>query len=183
MLNVHLSYKSPSSWRILFCLGRYPRQFSCLKKFRDLVFSGGGFHKGIIIQLVMTPTGVLPNVQSLLRRKGDVTGASVHAPIQSNSTYVHTVSRSIYETRWPKHPHFPIHRYQWLPLGPHTLVSIHVRAWYCGTHSTCYFFVVWTSSVQGKTWDITVNMKSYFWTRLCCIFISSWLGSTILGHL
>ena len=49
MLNVHLNYKPPSSWRILFLSGGYPRQFSRLKKFRALVVPGGVFHKGTII--------------------------------------------------------------------------------------------------------------------------------------
>ena len=50
MLSVHLSYKPPSSWSILFCSGGRPRQFSCLKKFRSLVFPRGGCRKDIIIQ-------------------------------------------------------------------------------------------------------------------------------------
>ena len=45
-------------------------QFSCLKIFRDLVVSGGGFHKGMILQGILTPTVVPPNVHSYLRRKG-----------------------------------------------------------------------------------------------------------------
>ena len=50
MLNVHLSYNTPSYWRILFCSGGRPRQFSFLKKFRSLVVLGGGCRKGIILQ-------------------------------------------------------------------------------------------------------------------------------------
>ena len=50
MFNVHLTYKFPSSWMILFWFGGYPRQFSTLKKFRALVVPGGGFHMGIILQ-------------------------------------------------------------------------------------------------------------------------------------
>ena len=57
-------------------------------------------------------------VQSCLSRKGDVTDASIHAPRQSNFTYVQTVRRSIYETRQPEHPHFPLRWYKWLPQGP-----------------------------------------------------------------
>ena len=49
MLNVHLSYKPSSSWRILFRSEGYSRQFSRLKKFRALVVPVGGFCKGIII--------------------------------------------------------------------------------------------------------------------------------------
>ena len=91
MLNVQLSYKPPSSWRALLRSGGRPRQFSRLKKFRDLMVPGGGCHKGVIPQGILTPTGVIPNGQSCLRRNGGVTGASVHTPIQRNSTYIQTV--------------------------------------------------------------------------------------------
>ena len=47
-----------------------------------------------------------------------VTGASIHAPRQRNSTYVQTVRQSIYETKWPYHPHSPIRQYWQLPQGP-----------------------------------------------------------------
>ena len=47
-----------------------------------------------------------------------VTGASVHTPRQRNSTYVHTVRRSIYETIWPEHSHLPIRQYKKRPQGP-----------------------------------------------------------------
>ena len=50
LLNVNLSYKSPSSRRILFLSGGYPSQFSCLEKFMDLMVPGWGCRKGIIIQ-------------------------------------------------------------------------------------------------------------------------------------
>ena len=36
MLNDHLSYKTPSYWRILFRYGVRPRQFNSLEKFRSL---------------------------------------------------------------------------------------------------------------------------------------------------
>ena len=49
-LNVHPIYKPPSFWRILFCYGGYPRQFSCLKSFRALVVPSGGCRKGVILQ-------------------------------------------------------------------------------------------------------------------------------------
>ena len=50
MLNVHLRYKPPRSWRILFWSRGPPRQFSLLKNFRSLVVPGGGCRKGIILQ-------------------------------------------------------------------------------------------------------------------------------------
>ena len=42
MLNVHLSYKTTSYYKILFCYGGIPMQFSCLGIFRDLVVLGRG---------------------------------------------------------------------------------------------------------------------------------------------
>ena len=118
MLNIHLSYNPPSSCRIMFRSGGVPRQFSRLKKFRALVVPSRGCHKGIILQIIMIPTGVLPNVNSFLRRKGDVTGAYIHAPRYRDSPYVQMVRRSIYETTWPKHPHLPILQYKRRPQGP-----------------------------------------------------------------
>ena len=112
MLNEHLSYNPCSSCSIIFCTEGYPMKFSCLKKFMALVFPGRGCHKGIILQGILSPTGVLPNVQSWLRIKEDVTGESVHAPLKRNNTYVYTVRWFIYETRRPKHPHLPICHYE-----------------------------------------------------------------------
>ena len=45
-------------------------------------------------------------------KEGLVTGASVRAPRQSNSTYIQTVRRSIYDTRLPEHPHSLIRQYK-----------------------------------------------------------------------
>ena len=42
----------------------------------------------------------------------------MHAPRQRNIMYVHTVRRSIYETRRPEQPHSPIRRYKRRPQGP-----------------------------------------------------------------
>ena len=50
MFNVDLSYKPPSSWRMLSWSGGLPRQFTRLKRFRDLVIPGGGCRKGVILQ-------------------------------------------------------------------------------------------------------------------------------------
>ena len=50
------------------------------------------------MQGIMTPTGVLQNGLSLLRIKGDVIGASIHATIYIYSTYAHTGRRYIYDT-------------------------------------------------------------------------------------
>ena len=50
MFNIHLSYKPPSSWRILFRSGGSPRKFSRLKMWSSLLVTSGGYHKGLIIQ-------------------------------------------------------------------------------------------------------------------------------------
>ena len=76
MLNIHLSYNPPGSWRKIVWSGGYPSQFSHLKKFRDLVVPIGECCKEICIQVILTPTEALPNGQSCLRIKGDVTGVS-----------------------------------------------------------------------------------------------------------
>ena len=49
-MNVHLNYKTISSWRILFQSGGRPRQFSRPECFRALVIPGGVFSKGTILQ-------------------------------------------------------------------------------------------------------------------------------------
>ena len=74
-----------------------------------------GRHKGIILQGILTPTGVLPNEQSFLGRQGGVTGSSIHATRQRNSTYIYMVRRYIYNTRRQEHPHFPIRWYERRP--------------------------------------------------------------------
>ena len=71
----------------MFCSVGRPIQFSCIKNFRYPVVPGGGFRKGEIIQGIMEPTGVLPNRQYLLIRKGVVTGESAHALRPRNSQY------------------------------------------------------------------------------------------------
>ena len=85
MLNMHLIYKTPLSWRILFWSGGRPRQFSCLKKFRDLKYPSGVYRRGEILQGRNLPSGLPVIGQSCLIRKGNITGESVHVPIQRNS--------------------------------------------------------------------------------------------------
>ena len=118
MLNLHLSYKPTSSWKILFWYWGWTSQISCLKKLRDLVVPSGRCYKGTILQGILTPTGVLPNGQSWLRRKWDVTGPSVHTPIHRNRTYGQTIIRYIYKTIWTKHPPSSIHRQNYTPREP-----------------------------------------------------------------
>ena len=108
LLNGHLGYNPTIYWRILFRSGGRPRQFSILKFFRDLADPGGVYCKGIIVQGMHLPSGLPVTGQSCSRRRGDVMGASVHEPRQRNSSYGQTVIWSIYKTRWPKHPHYPI---------------------------------------------------------------------------
>ena len=64
VLNAHLSYKPPSSCRILVQYGGHPRQFSKLKKFRALVVLGRCLRKDIIIKGVLAPTEFLTNGHS-----------------------------------------------------------------------------------------------------------------------
>ena len=108
MLNLHLSYKTPSSLGVLFLSGRCHIQLSHMKTFRELVVPGEECRKEIFIQGIVAPLGVPPNGQSWLRRNGDVMGVSFHATRKSNNPQKHTVRRSISETRWHKHPHLPI---------------------------------------------------------------------------
>ena len=79
MLNMNLSYKSTSSWRIFFRSGRRPMQLSRLEMFRALVVPGGGCCKGVLLQVILMPMGVLPNGKLCLRRKGDIMGVHAHA--------------------------------------------------------------------------------------------------------
>ena len=73
---------------------------------------GEGFCKRIIIQGRQLPPGLPVIGQSHLRRKGDIMGASVHAPIQRNSTYVRTDVQNVclwdQMTRTPSLPNPPI---------------------------------------------------------------------------
>ena len=115
---MHLIYKPPSYWRIRFWSWVFAGEFMHLKILRSLVVTVGVCSKGLIIQVIMTPMGVLPNGKSCLRIKEDVTLVYVHAPIHSNSMYVQTVRRSIYNTIRPEHPPLPIRRYEISPQGP-----------------------------------------------------------------
>ena len=50
MLNLHLSYKPPSSWRILFCPGWFPKQFIRLNFSGPWWSPAGAAVRGYIIQ-------------------------------------------------------------------------------------------------------------------------------------
>ena len=131
MLNMHLSYKPTSSWRIFFWYGERPRQFSFMKNFRALVVPGGGCRKWILLHFGQLSSGLPLKGQLWLRRKGCVTGDSVHAPIKINSTCVHMVRLSIYKTRRPEHPHSPIRRYERHPQGPPLFGPVTIwRKWF-----------------------------------------------------
>ena len=118
MFNVNLSYKPLGYWRIVFWSEGHPSEFSCLEKFRSLVVPSRGCRKGVCIQGIIMPTGVLPNGQLCLYRKGEVTVVYLHAPRKSNITYVQTVRGYLYKNIRPKQPHSPIHQYQQLPQRP-----------------------------------------------------------------
>ena len=113
-----LSYKPPSSWRILFRSGGRPTKFSFLKNFRALVVPGGGFRKLIILQVVQLKFSLSCDRGGLFRRKGDVSGSSVHVSRPINSPYIQIFRRSIYNTRRPGHPHLPIFLITTTPRGP-----------------------------------------------------------------
>ena len=105
MLGVHLSYKTPSSWKILFWYWGCLRQFSYLKNFRSLKDLCRVCHMEIIIQEMQLRHIFNVTGQSFLIIKGDITGASIHVSRQKNSPYRNKIRRSIYKTRRPKHPH------------------------------------------------------------------------------
>ena len=63
MLNVHISYKPLSYWRILFWSGVRTMQFNNIKNFRALVVPVRVFRKGKILQGILMPTGLIPNEQ------------------------------------------------------------------------------------------------------------------------
>ena len=111
-------YKPLSYWRILLRSGGCTRQFSRLKIFRALLVPVGGYRKGLIFQGSQLPSGLPVIGHSCLIRKGDVTGASVHAPRLRNSTYVQMVRHYIYDTIRPDHPHSTIHHCKQRPQGP-----------------------------------------------------------------
>ena len=118
MLNVFLSHKPLSSWRILFWYEGHFSQFNRLEKFRALVVPDGGCRKGVILQGGQLHSGLPVIDHSYLRRKGDVVISSVHATIQRNILYVHMVIWSIYDNRQPKHPRLPMCQYKRRPQGP-----------------------------------------------------------------
>ena len=53
---MNISYKPPNFWRILIWSGRRLSQFSHLRNSRALVDLIGVCRKGIILQVIMTPS-------------------------------------------------------------------------------------------------------------------------------
>ena len=89
---------------------------------------GWCFLNGVILQGRQIPS-VLPVIgQSCLGRKGGVTWASIHAPIQRNSMYVHTVRQYIYETRQPGHPNSTIRQYEKMPPWTPSSAPLHITS-------------------------------------------------------
>ena len=70
--------------------------------------------------VLLKSKGILLPVQHLKRMLNtrSVTGVSIHAPRQGNSTYIQTVRWSIYDTIRPEHPHSPICCYKQRAQGP-----------------------------------------------------------------
>ena len=113
MLNAHLPYKPPSSYRIIFWYGGCPRQFSHLEKFSALVNPRGVCHKEIILQGMQLTSGFPLIVQSFLIRKGDLTGSPDHAPIQNNSLYRQPFIWCLYKNRHPEYHFLPTCTNSW----------------------------------------------------------------------
>ena len=65
-----------------------PKAVWSYEKFSALMVPDGSCCKGVIIIVILTPTGVLPKEESYLRRKEDVMGAYIYAPRNRKSTYV-----------------------------------------------------------------------------------------------
>ena len=139
---MHLSHKPTSSWRILFWSGGIPRKFICLKKFRSLTDPRRVYNKGIAVQGKQLPSGLSVIGHLFLRRKWYVIGASVRATRQRNSPYGKKFRRSIYNTRWPEHPHSLVRRYEQRPQGP----------------------TAWTR-YNMDIFDIILRMKTYKWQK------------------
>ena len=114
---MHLSYKPPSSWKIMLWYEGCPRQFIRLKFFRELEYTIGLCRKGIILQGRQLPSGLPLIGQSFIKRKGYVPGESIHAPRQSNSPYRQTFRRSVFEIRRSKQPHSSILQRKQIPPG------------------------------------------------------------------
>ena len=75
MLKVHLTYKLPSSWRILFRSGVLSRQFNRLKIFRSMVVPGGGCCKGVILQGIKLTRRFSCGRPVILGKKGQCNGS------------------------------------------------------------------------------------------------------------
>ena len=106
MLNMHLRYNTPSSWRILFQYKGRPRKFSGIKTFRYLVVPVRGYHKVILIQGIQINCRFSCGRRSRLKRKRYLIISSFHVPIQRNSSYGQTIIQSINKNRQPKHLHY-----------------------------------------------------------------------------
>ena len=95
MLNVHLSYKPPGSWRILFWSGGYPRKFSLVKKFRAFVVLDGGCRKEITLH-EMQLNRRFSCGRPVMPDKKRVYNGNVYPCTQTEEYYVHTDSKTVY---------------------------------------------------------------------------------------
>ena len=91
-------------------------------------------------------------------------GVSVHVPRQRNITYGQTLIWSIYNTRWPKHPHLPILWYKWLPHGP-ALWTHYMESWigtdWTYTTSTSMSTVLEFPLTSWFPWSLRCRVKSH----------------------
>ena len=141
MLEFHPGYNPPSSYGVLFWSGGRPRQFSHLKIFRALIDTGGVFCRGINIEGRQLPSGLPVIFQSWLRRKGGVTGSSVHVIRKNNIRYGQIINGSIYNSRRFEHLHSSTRRYKRRPQGPASVPHEKLDIMCCGIF-TCIFNIL-----------------------------------------
>ena len=178
LLNLHLSYKPPSFWSIMFWSGGNPRYFNHLKRFRYLTYPVVVYFEGIIIQGRQLPSGLPVVVHSWLRRKWGVMGASVHTPIQMYIMCVHTVRRSIYDTRRTKHPYSPICWYERCPSWKIFMDPLHQGIVVRGGEKAVR---------EWKSWVSLTNIISVWYVSLLehsvkGLYDSMTQGLEVIGH-
>ena len=97
----------------------------------------------------------------------NVMGKSVHVPRQSNSTYVNLVWWYIYKTRWNKHLHSPILRYQQFPQGTASQPR-YMESWMSHRYSTST--ATSTTACISVAIDITTRALLRYNPYRCCIW-------------
>ena len=93
---MRLSYDIPSSWRILLCSGGVPQAVQLYKKVQGPGDPQRGLTYGDNYSREAAALRFTCNRPVMLENKGGLIGESVHAPRQSNSTYIHTDFQTFY---------------------------------------------------------------------------------------